>query len=211
MDETRHFIEIDEGCIPAAPRCSEKSQVQDSEITQKLLVLKPIDPEKIKRCVIIGNGPSRHLVPLDQIAWPTFGCNQIYQDYQPDYLLAQDKEVLHQMQKDHVTEPVYVAQESYRRHCSDTRTLLHDMREIRFPHVRMNSWLTGEQAIVLAAQLGFIRIDLIGFDGGVESIYRQPQDTAQPHRDRYQRNFKIIQEYYPRILITVDQYFTSRG
>jgi hypothetical protein len=115
------------------------------------------------------------------------------------------------MQRDHVTEPVYVAQESYRRYHSSTETQLHDMREIRFPHVRMNSWLTGEQAIVLAAQLGFTRIDLIGFDGGVESIYRQPQDNAQPHRQRYQKNFKTIQEYYPRILITVDQYFTSRG
>jgi hypothetical protein len=211
LDEERHFIEIDERHLQAAPGCSQESQVQDSEITQESLVLQPIDPNKIKRCVIIGNGPSRHLVPLDQIAWPTFGCNQIYQDYQPDYLLAQDREVIHQMQKDHVTEPVYVAQHQYRKYSTSTFTQLHDMREIKFPHVRMNSWLTGEQAMVLAAQLGFTRMDLVGFDGGPESIYREPQRQAQPHRERYQRTLQTIKEYFPHIKITVDQYFTSRG
>lgn len=174
-------------------------------------MLKPIDPEKIKRCVIIGNGPSRRLTPLDQIKWPTFGCNQIYRDYQPDYLLAQDKAVLHQMQQDGVIQPVYVPQSSYRRHRHSTYTQLHDMRELKFPHTRMNSWLTGEQAIVMAAQLGFNRIDLVAFDGGPESIYREPQKQAQPHRERYQRTLRTIQEYFPHIKITVDQYFTSRG
>ena len=166
-------------------------------------MLQPIDPNKIKRCVIIGNGLSRKLMPLDQIAWPTFGCNQIYREFQPDYLLAQDRGVLMEMRRDGVTEPVYVAQESYRRFSTSTETQLHDMREIKFPHVRMNSWLTGEQAIVLAAQLGFTRIDLIGFDGGVESMYREPQGTQQPSIDRYLTNFKKILEYYPKIRINI--------
>jgi len=201
LDEERHVIEIDEGCIQAAQRCSQESQVQDCEITQELLV----------RCVIIGNGPSRHLTPLEQINCTTFGCNQLYKEYQPNYLLAQDKEVIHQMQLDGVTETVYVPQHSYRIFKDSTYTQLHDMREIRFPHVRMNSWLTGEQAMVLAAQLGYVRIDLIGFDGGPESIYRKPQRQAQPHRERYTRTLRMIQEYFPKIKITVDQYFTSRG
>ena len=174
-------------------------------------MLRPIDPREIQRCVILGNGPSRHLVPLDSIPWPTFGCNQIYLDYQPTYLLAQDREVIHQMQKDHVTEPVYVAQHQYRKYSTSSFTQLHDMRELRFPHTRMNSWLTGEQAIVMAAQLGFTRMDLVGFDGGPESIYRGAQRQAQPHRDRYARTLKTLQEYFPKIRITVDRHFTSRG
>ena len=173
--------------------------------------MRPIDPREIKRCVVIGNGPSRKLTPLEQIKWPTFGCNQIYRDFLPDYLLAQDKNVLHQMQIDGVTEPVYVAQSSYRLHSTNTWTELHDMRELRFPYTRMNSWLTGEQAIVLAAQLGFTYVDLLAFDGGNESIYREPQKHPQPHKERYQRTLSLIREYYPNINITVDQYFTSRG
>jgi hypothetical protein len=166
-------------------------------------VLTPIDPNKIKRCVIIGNGLSRKLMPLDQIPWPTFGCNQIYREFQPDYLLAQDRNVLIGMRKDGVTEPVWVPHHSYRRFSTDTQTQIHDMREIRFPHVRMNSWLTGEQAIVLAAQLGFTRMDLIGFDGGTESMYREPQGTEQPSITRYLDTFKKILEYYPKIRINI--------
>ena len=207
MDEERLFVKIDEGCIQAAPGCSEKSQIQNGQITQRYLV-PGVDTN---RCVIIGNGPSRKLTPLEQIDCTTFGCNQIYQDFQPDYLLAQDKEVIHQMQVDNVIQPVYVPQSSYRIFRDNTYTQLHDMKEIRFPYVRMNSWLSGEQAMVLAAQLGYVRIDLIGFDGGPESIYREPQAHAQPHRERYTRTLKIIQEYYPKIQITVDDYFTSRG
>tara|TARA_Y100000114_G_C11725488_1_gene310742 strand:- start:424 stop:1056 length:633 start_codon:yes stop_codon:yes gene_type:complete len=210
LDEERHIIQIDEGCLQAAPRCSQESQIQDSKIAQRI-VMRPVDPREINRCVVIGNGPSRKLTPLEQIKWPTFGCNQIYKDFQPDYLLAQDKAVLHQMQVDNVIQPVYVPQSSYRRHVTSSFTQLHDMREIKFPYIRMNSWLTGEQAIVLAAQLGFTRVDLLAFDGGNESIYREPQKIIQPHKERYQRTLSLIKEYYPNIKITVDQYFTSQG
>ena len=155
------------------------------------------------RCVIIGNGPSRKLLPLDQIPYTTFGCNQIYHDFQPDYLLAQDREVLHQMREDRMTEPVWVAQESYRRYHEDTYTKCHDMREIRFPYYRMNSWFTGEQAIVLAAQKGFTHMDLIAFDGGPVSMYREERVITHPTVDRYLANFKKILEYYPKIRINI--------
>lgn len=175
------------------------------------MALTPIIHNKVKRCVIIGNGPSRRLTDLYSIPHTTFGCNQIYREFQPNYLLAQDREVLHQMKMDAVLEPVYVPQLSYRQFKDNTHTQIHDMRELRLPNTRMNSWLTGEQAMVMAAQLGFTHIDLLGFDGGTDSLYRDPQANPQPHRERYTRTFKIILEYFPKIKITVDQYFTSRG
>lgn len=175
------------------------------------MALTPIPQNKTRRCVIIGNGPSRRLTDLYSIPHTTFGCNQIYREFQPNYLLAQDNRVLHEMKMDALLEPVYVPQLSYRQFKNNSHTQIHDMRELRLPHIRMNSWLTGEQAIVMAAQLGFNHIDLLGFDGGRESLYRDPQDNAQPHRERYIKTFKIIQEYFPKIKITVDQYFTSRG
>lgn len=155
------------------------------------------------RCVIIGNGPSRLGLRLDEIPHTTFGCNEIYRDFRVDYLLAQDKEVLHRMQQDGIDQPVYVAQSSYRLHKHNTYTQLPDMREIRFPYTRMSSWLTGEQAIVLAAQLGYTHIDLIGFDGGVESIYRPDQTHAQPTRQRYEKTIPTILEYYPDLSINM--------
>ena len=193
MDEERHVIQIDERCLQAAQRCGQKSKIQDIKITQRSLV----------RCVIIGNGPSRLRFRLEDIPYTTFGCNEIYRDFRVDYLLAQDKEVLHRMQQDNIDQPVYVAQSSYRLHRDNTYTQLPDMRQIRFPYTRMSSWLTGEQAIVLAAQLKYKIIDLIGFDGGVQSIYRKDQTHAQPTLHRYNKTIPKILEYYPNLTINI--------
>lgn len=159
---------------------------------------------EFRECAIIGNGPSRQRYRLEDITVTTFGCNEIYRDFRVDYLLAQDRKVLHAMQKDNIDQTVYVPQHSYRIHSNNTYTQLPDMQEIQFPYVRMNSWLSGEQAIVLAAQMGFKRMACIGFDGGVKSIYRPDQKHAQPTMDRYERTFTKILEYYPDITINID-------
>ena len=121
------------------------------------------------QCTIIGNGHSRKKHALNDIDHTTFGCNQIYKEYNPTYLIAKDKRVLEQMSKDSVKK-VYLPMMSYRAHRHDSTITIPEMIEIRFPYFRMNSWLTGEIAIVLAAQLGFTDIDVIGFDGGPDSI-----------------------------------------
>lgn len=87
------------------------------------------------------------------------------------------------------------------------------MMEVRFPTIRMNSWLTGEIAIVLAAQMGFENIDVIGFDGGPDSIYRTRTDTnvSLEHNQvpewRYEKTFQKILDYYPDIKINTDTDF----
>ena len=49
--------------------------------------------------VIIGNGKSRQHMDLDKIkekAW-TFGCNALYRDFAPDYLLTIDPHCTHEI------------------------------------------------------------------------------------------------------------------
>tara|TARA_Y100001963_G_scaffold156849_1_gene251465 strand:+ start:998 stop:1723 length:726 start_codon:yes stop_codon:yes gene_type:complete len=43
---------------------------------------------------IIGNGPSRKQVDLDELEGTTFGCNAIYRDFTPDYLISGDAGVI---------------------------------------------------------------------------------------------------------------------
>jgi hypothetical protein len=163
-------------------------------------------------CTVIGNGASRKKYDLTQIKHPTFGCNQIYRDFMPDWLVAKDKRVLEEMSKDGIKQ-VYLPFLSYRAHRETSTITIPDMREIRFPYVRMNSWLTGEIAIVFAAQLSFTVINVIGFDGGPDSIYRGKTDTnvSLTHNQvpewRYEHTFEKIKQYYPKITINTDTDF----
>jgi hypothetical protein len=43
---------------------------------------------------IIGNGPSRRDIMLDTLPGTTFGCNALYRDYAPDYLLSGDSTII---------------------------------------------------------------------------------------------------------------------
>ena len=43
---------------------------------------------------IIGNGPSRRDLMLDTLPGITFGCNALYRDFAPDYLVSGDSRIL---------------------------------------------------------------------------------------------------------------------
>ena len=43
---------------------------------------------------IIGNGPSRKGIDLHELDGTTFGCNALYRDFAPSYLLSGDAGVI---------------------------------------------------------------------------------------------------------------------
>ena len=43
---------------------------------------------------IIGNGPSRKGLDLNTLNGVTFGCNALYRDYSPDYLVSGDATII---------------------------------------------------------------------------------------------------------------------
>jgi hypothetical protein len=51
------------------------------------------------RAYIIGNGPSRKNVDLTKLKGKTFGCNALYRDFSPDYLLSGDAGVIKEICK----------------------------------------------------------------------------------------------------------------
>ena len=48
---------------------------------------------------IIGNGPSRKGLDLDTLEGTTFGCNALYRDYSPDYLVSGDSNIIKEICK----------------------------------------------------------------------------------------------------------------
>jgi hypothetical protein len=46
---------------------------------------------------IIGNGPSRKGLDLDTLDGTTFGCNALFRDYSPDYLVSGDSSILKEL------------------------------------------------------------------------------------------------------------------
>ena len=47
-----------------------------------------------KQAYIIGNGPSRLEFYLSELEGTTFGCNALYRDYRPDYLIGGDAAII---------------------------------------------------------------------------------------------------------------------
>ena len=43
---------------------------------------------------IIGNGPSRKQIALEKLDGVTFGCNALYRDFRPDYLIGGDAAII---------------------------------------------------------------------------------------------------------------------
>ena len=57
-----------------------------------------------KECIIIGNGKSREGLDLHLLKDPnnritTFGCNALYRDFTPDYLVSGDSTIIKEICK----------------------------------------------------------------------------------------------------------------
>jgi hypothetical protein len=118
-----------------------------------------------RTAVIIGNGPSRADLDLRALyGWRarTFGCNRIYRDFLPDDLVAIDRAVIDDLQKD-------------REALSETRIWVPELLVQRDPALFTplpgipQTW-SGLAALDLAYWLGYDDLTLIGFDGGRESV-----------------------------------------
>jgi len=155
-----------------------------------------------KKCIIIGNGPSRRQWILKNFTDITFGCNQIYTEYLPTFLIAQDRAVLEQMGRDSVR-TVFMPQDRLRQfgNCG-----ILNMQPIAYPERGSQVLLSGHWAILLAARLGFTNLKCIGFDLGPESIYRDLTDTNtaeyyQCTPDRQKRFLDQMQDLFPDVNI----------
>ena len=156
------------------------------------------------QATILGNGPSRRQWRPSPYPWVTFGCNHIYQDFKPTFLIAQDKAVLQQMARDRVR-TVFVPQDRIRQYgtCG-----IRNVQPIHHPEQGDQVLLSGHWAMLLAARMGFTQLNCFGFDGGPKSIYRPLTDTNTPEhyqctQERHDRFVKQLATLFPHVNINM--------
>jgi len=114
------------------------------------------------RAIILGNGPSRLDFEFEQMNdWATtFGCNAIYRDATPDYLVAMD----YQMVDEILTARAHLRSKFYTQHENrmDERA---NHEPINFILIETDTLDSGNSAIKVAVREGFTDIYLVGFDG----------------------------------------------
>lgn len=101
---------------------------------------------------IIGNGVSRKSIDLTRLNGITYGCNAIYRDFTPDYLVAVDPAMIEE-----------ILNSTYPKE----RLIIRSHPAIDAPQVRKLKWrdsCSGISALRLALQEDYEKVVLIGFD-----------------------------------------------
>jgi hypothetical protein len=113
--------------------------------------------------IIIGNGKSRLQFDLDQLKTHgvTFGCNGIYRDFSPDYLVAMDRNMVDEI----IDHKAYMNSVFYTQYDNAIeKKIIRDRLPINFTQPISETNDSGTSAVKLASGFGFTRIFMIGFD-----------------------------------------------
>jgi len=113
---------------------------------------------------VIGNGPSRKLLDLQDISscMTTYGCNAIYRDFIPHYLISMDN----YMVKDIIGDNIHYNTKFYTQHSNQVDELYNDGHPINFFHGKISNYDSGNAALYLAGKSHDI-VYMIGFDYSV--------------------------------------------
>ena len=146
----------------------------------------------MSRAVVIGNGESRRAINLNLLtADALIGCNAIHRDTVVDHLICCDRRMADEAASNPQTKNtlIYVrpAWFHYFRKIlknKNIRTTPDLPYQGEYKKDDPDHWGSGGYAVLLAAQLGFTEIELIGFDlypinSAVNNIYKGTKNYAQ--------------------------------
>ena len=161
------------------------------------------------RAVVIGNGTGREKMPLDFLKDPsgllgsktvqTYGCNALYRDYQPDFLVATGNAVIKEL-----------ASSSY---VNSNIVYTSSMHMLEYPNkfylIPKNPYLdAGSTALYLAAFDGHTTIWMMGFDGQDTPTFNNniyagtngydPKNYA-PVNTKWEQNQKSVFDIYNNV------------
>ena len=110
---------------------------------------------------VIGNGPSRKQFDLDTIhhTMYTYGCNGLYRDFLPDYLVSMDSTMVDEILKNNVHKKCTF----YTQHTNRIDAIKDQGEPIKFFEGQPMTHDSGTSALELAAESNDV-IYLIGFD-----------------------------------------------
>lgn len=165
---------------------------------------------------VIGNGPSRLNLNLETIGrqMTTYGCNALYRDYIPNYLISMD----HSMVKEILSKKVHYETTFYTQHENSVDSLASNGQPIYFFTGFTETNDSGNSALRLACMHDNETIYMIGFDyndGGSQlpNVYRGTQNYTSSHvfpaasmqtTKWRQRLHKILKEYPNKNIVRVN-------
>jgi len=111
---------------------------------------------------VIGNGPSRKTLSLETIGskMTTYGCNALYRDYMPDYLISMDILMVCEV----VDNKVHHKTKFYTQHCNKMDELANSGEPINFCKIERETHDSGNSALRLAMSNEHEIVYVIGFD-----------------------------------------------
>lgn len=172
------------------------------KLAEKTVVTKlqnnPQSP-KSKNAFVLGNGTSRKpIIPeeLKEIG-KVYGCNALYRTFSPDYLIAVDVKMILEINK-------------YRYQLTNEVWTNPNRAFAKLPNLNLfhpsKGWSSGPTALWLAAQHGYERIFILGFDyQGVDSKfnniyadtinYKKSTDQATYYGNWLRQTASVIREH----------------
>jgi hypothetical protein len=132
---------------------------------------------------VIGNGPSRKPIDLKKLKkhGVTFGCNALYRDFTPDYLIANDKPM---------QDEILRAKPDCRLAFRATRSAQKQFSGVYYyPSRKGPPNNSGYYALYFACKQGFRNIYLLGFD------FQHPQSKQVENLYRGTANYKSSPRY----------------
>ena len=150
------------------------------------------------RCFVLGNGRSRLNLKLNQLKryGKIYGCNALYREFEPDYLIAVDPKMVVEIEKSgyQLTHEVWTnPNQKYRSF-------------VGFKYFNPSlGWSSGPTALDLAVKNGATEVFIFGFDfTGVNGLlnnvyadtnnYRKSSDTATYYGNWQRQTEQIIKQ-----------------
>jgi hypothetical protein len=129
----------------------------------------PVDMPRKSDALIIGNGKSRLQFDLNQLQnlFTTYGCNALYRDFIPDFLISHDMGIADEI----IENRVHYKTNFYTQH--GTKMDIRHSKGEPIHFVVQDKWIgdSGTGALRLACNNGHKNIYMIGFDYQTQNKY----------------------------------------
>jgi len=131
------------------------------------------DPQG-KDAYIIGNGESRIGFDLYALPQDTYGCNALFRDYEPDYLVVVDQKMYQEIAQSGYGEKntVYTNRNNMKKYGGVSHLIPHN------PHKG-----TGTTAVHIALNDGHTNLFLLGFDNDANTVNNNVYKNTNAYND----------------------------
>lgn len=160
--------------------------------------------------IIIGNGKSRLQFDLESLKnyGVTFGCNGIYRDFSPDYLVAMDRNMVDEI----IQAKAYMNSVFYTQYDNAIeKQIIRDRLPINFTQPISETNDSGTSCVKLATGFGFTRIFMLGFDYisdnpyKLNNVYAGTKNYGPPENHVHEKCYDRWRAHLKRVILANPQ------